>query len=154
MTREKAQQIVHAAAERVVKDPVVMVRAGFSVEEVGDLAQALCVLEVESRRASQSEGMALDTVAAERRVAAFLREEVADLRRQIDDLRRAWPTQRYYVDGTPDADYPVRILESYVDESKWGDDHGYVAEVMNRAQEERNEILRRAAAVLRAARIP
>ncbi len=85
-----------------------------------------------------------------------LRADLAAARERLDGMRRAWPTERRYIDASPDADYPVRILEAYIDESvcvgRGDPSAAELAKVMNDAQAERNAILRRAVAALSATR--
>lgn len=76
-----------------------------------------------------------------------LEKERDELQRKYDDLRRAWPQDVHHVDATPDNGYPHRILESYIDDSIL-EGTGDLPKIMNEAQAERNEILRKAIATL------
>lgn len=88
--------------------------------------------------------------------AAWLCDTIKALRKKVDDLHRSWPQDPAYVNAMPNANYPIRILESFrarCDE-QWSTDtsghEDWLCQVMNEANRERARILDRAIASLRA----
>lgn len=80
-----------------------------------------------------------------------MRDELKRKDQQLVDYQRALDSRRdhVYVDVTPDAELPYRILAAYIDEqTSTVSEPAVLGEMMNQWQRERNVILRKALADL------
>lgn len=68
---------------------------------------------------------------------------------RLPDVTNKIPTTELFIDATPDENYPIRILEHFLERAKemWvidGEDTAFVYRLMNEAQRIRQQILTKA----------
>jgi len=84
-------------------------------------------------------------------------EYAEDQRMRVVQMRKSFAPQPYFLDATPNDDYPIRVLRSHKYNGKWscGTTEQELPELMklyNQWQDERNALLDRAIRILEQAK--